>query len=78
MALPYELFNISNYPALGIFLGAEFEGYRTQAALAPTVPGAPRVKKPKTPENWVKLKGHPKLAKELLSGLMTNGFDLAF
>lgn len=74
----YELFNFSNLPALGIYLGAEFEGYRTRAASGPTVPGAPRVKNPKTAENWVKVKGHPNLAKELLSGLMTKGFDLAF
>ena len=74
----YELFNFSNLPALGIYLGAEFEGYRTRSTSGPTVPGAPRVKSPKTPENWVKLKGHPELSKELLSGLMTKGFDLAF
>ena len=74
----YELFNFSNLPALGIYLGAEFEGYRTRSTSGPTVPGAPRVKSPKTPENWVKLKGHPELAKELISGLMTKGFDLAF
>ncbi len=74
----YELFNFSNLPALGIYLGAEFEGYRTRSGSGPTVPGGSRVKKPKTPENWVKLKGHPELAKELLSGLINKGFDLAF
>ncbi len=73
-----EIFDFNNMPALGIYLGEEFEGYRTQAASVPTVPGAPREKKPKTPEHWVKLKGHPELAKELLAGLMDEGFDLAF
>lgn len=73
-----ELYNFNNFPAFGIFLGAEFEGYRI-VAYAEGLPPLSRGKvKPKTAEHWVKLKGHPELAKELLAGLMKRGFDLAF
>jgi hypothetical protein len=44
---PYELFEFNNLPALELYLGAGFEGYRTLLASVPTVPGAPRVKKPR-------------------------------
>ncbi len=43
----YEPFEFNDLPALEIYLGAEFEGYRTLLASVPTVPGAPRVKKPR-------------------------------
>ena len=72
-----ELFDFSNFPALGMFIGKEFEGYKTVAS--PYSPGGTRAeRKPKTPEHWVKLKSHPELARELFMGLMKNGFDLAF
>ena len=73
-----ELFNFNNFPAFGIFLGEEFEGYRTvsHARYLPPLSGGQT--NPKTPEHWVKAKGHPELAKELLAGLMKKGFDLTF
>lgn len=72
-----ELFNFDNFPALGMFVGAEFEGYRTVAS--PYASGGSRgERKTKTAEHWVKLRGHPGLARELLMGLMKKGFDLAF
>ena len=72
-----ELFNFSNFPALGVYVGEEFSGYRTTAGAALT--GGPRgEKKPKTPENWATIKGRPDLAKDLMVGLMERGFDVAF
>lgn len=72
-----EQFSLSNFPALGVFLGEDFEGYRTLAAPAP-VPGAERVLRPKTPDNWVRVQGHPTLARQVTSRLIERGFDVAF
>ena len=44
---PYELFDFNNLPVLELYLGAEVEGYRALLASVLTVPGAPRVKKPR-------------------------------
>lgn len=73
-----ELFDYDNMPALGIFTGQEFEGYRTVASSTPSIPGAPKQAKPKTPEHWTTVKGHPELASQLLTGLMDRGFDMSF
>jgi len=72
-----ELFNFNNFPAMGIYLGEEFSGHRAVGATS-QLPGRPIERRPKTPETWVSLRGHPELARVLLTGLMKRGFDLAF
>jgi aromatic ring-opening dioxygenase catalytic subunit (LigB family) len=57
-----ECFDFSNYPAFSIYVGEEFEGF---------LPGAQTCAK-------TRLKGHPKLAVALLTGLMKRGIDPAF
>jgi len=73
-----EQFHFDNFPAFGIFLGEEFEGYRFSKSIGLPIPGVPRPERPKTPENWARVKAHPRLAKELMVGLIERGFDLAF
>jgi hypothetical protein len=73
-----ELFNFNNFPALGVYVGEEFEGYRTLASMGYVGVGRAGERKPKTPEHWASVKGCPALAKELMTGLMQRGFDLSF
>jgi hypothetical protein len=72
-----EQFRLTNFPALGIFTGAEFSGFHISPFDGPPVPGdwPPR---PRTPEHWATVPGHPDLARALLTRLTARGFDLAF
>lgn len=73
-----ELFGLDNFPAFSVFVGQEFEGYRTIAREG-IVPGQRgRGWREKTPENWVTVKGHPQLAQELAVGLTRRDFDISF
>lgn len=67
-----ECFDFSNYPAFSIYVGEEFAGFppyeRTSNAGS----------KPSAPPAKVRLRGHPKLAAALLTGLMRRGIDPAF
>lgn len=67
-----ECFDFSNYPAFSIYVGEVFEGVLPgeQAPIGGMRPAAPPVK--------VRLKGHPKLAVALLTGLMKREIDPAF
>jgi len=67
-----ECFDFSNFPAFSIYVGEEFAGI-PPGARAP-VGG----KQPAEPPAKVRLKGHPKLAVALLTGLMKRGIDPAF
>jgi hypothetical protein len=70
-----ECFDFDNFPAFAIYVGEEFEGYRARRdAIARPGHGEPE----KTPETWAKLKGHPALATDILTGVMRRGFDPAF
>lgn len=71
-----ECFDFSNFPAIAVYVGEEFEGAlsagdaffgrrRTEGGELPPVPKA-------------RLKGHPELGVSLLTGLMKRGFDPAF
>jgi protocatechuate 4,5-dioxygenase beta chain len=62
-----EVFSRACIPALAIYLGAEVSGSTSLGLL-----GEPY------DQNWLTLKGHPELARYLLDGLMTRGFDLAY
>lgn len=71
-----ELFHFDNFPAFAVYLGAEFEGHRTVVR----GPGGERAERgaARDPSSWVKVKGHPDLAKQLMEGLIEREFDLAF
>ncbi|MEO6380114.1 MAG: hypothetical protein ABIO37_18985 [Caulobacteraceae bacterium] len=72
-----EQFDFGNFPAFCIFIGEEFSGYKISPFVGlPT--GKPREKRPRDAEHWVTAPGHPPLAKRLMTGLMTRGFDMAF
>ena len=72
-----EQFRFENFPAFSIFVGASFEGYKYSRHVGLPVRG-PREERPKTPENWASVRGHPELARELMTRLVARGFDLAF
>ena len=72
-----EQFDFKNFPSFGVFVGDEFEGYRT-VAYQGGAPGQGRSMKPKTDEHWTKVQNRPDLAKQLLVGLIDEGFDPAF
>lgn len=73
-----EQFNFTNFPAFGLFIGEAFEGYTFSKSVGLPATGLPREIRPKTPETWRRVAGHPPLARHLLQGLMRKGFDLAF
>jgi len=72
-----EQFTFSNLPAFCIFVGESISGYRISPFFGLPV-GRDRSLRPKTPEHWVTLKGHPVLAKKLVVELVARRFDMAF
>ena len=70
-------FHLSNFPALSIFTGEEFSGFKIGPKDGPPFPGDWPVR-PRTPDHWATVPGSPKLAKTLLTGLIQRGFDMAF
>jgi aromatic ring-opening dioxygenase catalytic subunit (LigB family) len=72
-----EQFDFSNFPGFAVFVGDEYEGYRTFPR-GGIVPGQRGDFLEKTPENWVRVKSQPDLAKELAVGLVQRDFDLSF
>lgn len=73
-----EQFGFSNFPALGLFVGPEFEGYKVSARIGLPVGGKPRPQRPRSAETWTAVQGHPALARHLMEGLVERRFDLAF
>lgn len=72
-----EQFHLDNFPALCIFTGAEFSGFKVNPKDGPPV-GGDWPLRPRTPEHWATVPGSPKLAKSLLANLTQRGFDMAF
>ena len=72
-----ELFGLDNFPAFSVFVGEEFEGYRTLSRLG-IVPGEARGWRERTSETWATVKSHPQLAQELAVGLTRKDFDISF
>ena len=70
-----EQFDFGNFPALSIFAGERFEGYRIspRAGIPPDSPP-----NPKDAANWATASGHPELARTLLTELVGRGFDIGF
>jgi catalytic LigB subunit of aromatic ring-opening dioxygenase len=72
-----EQFDFGNLPAFCVFIGAGISGYRISPYFGLPV-GRERPSRPKTPEHWVTLKGHPPFARRLVSELVARRFDMAF
>lgn len=73
-----EQFDFTNFPALGIYLGEEFQGYKVSKGGGLPSRNGPRGPLPKEPPHWTTVRGHPELARTLMVGLMQRGFDPAF
>jgi hypothetical protein len=73
-----EQFDFTNFPAFGLFVGDSFEGYKVSKSVGLPATGVKREIRPRTPEHWSDVKGHPGLARHLLGSLVEDGFDLAF
>lgn len=72
-----EQFTFDNLPAFCVFVGDSISGYRISPFFGLPV-GRERPLRPKTPEHWVTLQGHPPLARRLVSELVARRFDMAF
>lgn len=73
-----EQFSFQAFPALAIFTGEEFSGFKISEFYGLPVPGKPRERRPKDAENWVTIKSDPRLAKTLMTELVRRNFDFAF
>ncbi len=73
-----EQFTFSNYPALEIFAGESYSGFKVSGKFGLPVPKRERADRPKTPEHWVTTPGHPVVARYLITRLIEDGFDLGF
>jgi hypothetical protein len=72
-----EQFEMSNFPGFAIYVGDEYEGYKTFARQG-FVPGARKGFTEKTPETWVKVPANAAFAKEMAVQLVRRDFDLSF
>jgi hypothetical protein len=73
-----EQFSFQNFPALCVFTGEAFSGYKVSPFAGLPVPGKPREMREKTDEHWVTVKSDPVLAKHMMTELVKAGFDMAF
>lgn len=73
-----EQFRFENFPAFSLFVGESFEGYKYSRHVGLPVRGQERDERPRTPEHWATVRGHPALARELLIQLVARGFDISF
>ena len=72
-----EQFDFKNFPALALFTGPSYSGYKISRWIGLPV-GPKRPEREKTPDNWVTVQSHPELSHALMRELMLDGFDLAF
>ena len=72
-----EQFNFSNFPGFAIFVGEDYEGYKTFARQG-FVPGQRKGFTEKTDDTWVKVPAHAAFAKEVAVNLVRREFDLSF
>jgi hypothetical protein len=73
-----EQFDFSNYPALEIFAGESYAGFKISGKFGLPVPNSTRQSRPKTAEHWVTTPGHPEVARWLITELIEEGFDISF
>jgi hypothetical protein len=72
-----EQFDFKNFPAMALFTGASYSGYKISRWVGLPV-GSRRPEREKTPENWVTVRSHQQLSHALMRELIRDGFDLAF
>ena len=72
-----EQFSAANTPALAVYAGPEFTGYRISRFEGIPLPDTLRAQRPRTAEHWAAVRGHPGLARHLVTGLVLAGFDPA-
>jgi len=72
-----EQFQPANFPALSIFTGVDFSGFKIGPKDGPPTAGNWPLH-PRTAEHWATVPGSPDLAKAVLRGLTERGFDMAF
>ncbi len=73
-----EQFDFNNYPALEIFAGESYQGFKISGKFGLPVPKSTRLPRPKTDEHWVTTPGHPQVARWLITELIEEGFDISF
>lgn len=73
-----EQFDFTTMPAIGVYIGAEFAGYKISKWTGVPIPGVQRPTRDRSPEHWATVRGHPELGRALVTGLMRRGFDPAF
>lgn len=73
-----EQFDFNNYPALEIFAGESYAGFKISGKFGLPVPHSTRPPRPKTAAHWVTTPGHPQVARWLITQLMEDGFDISF
>jgi hypothetical protein len=72
-----EQFNFKNFPALSLFTGPEYSGYKISRWIGLPV-GDKRPEREKTPATWATVKSHQPFSHALMRELIGDGFDLAF
>ncbi len=73
-----EQFTPANTPALAVYAGPEFAGYRVSRFEGVPLPDTVRPERPKTAEHWAAaVPGHPGFARHLTAGLVLRGFEPA-
>lgn len=73
-----EQFDFNNYPALEIFAGDSYAGFKISGKFGLPVPNSARLPRPKTAEHWATTPGHPQVARWLITQLIEEGFDISF
>ena len=73
-----EQFTFQNFPALCIFTGDRFAGFKLSPYAGLPIPGERREENPRTDEHWVEMQSHSALARHMMTDLVRQGFDLAF
>jgi len=73
-----EQFGFDNFPAFCVYAGEQFSGFKVSGKFGLPVPKVAREDRPRTPEHWADVPGHPDFAKALLIGLLKSDFDVGF
>jgi hypothetical protein len=72
-----EQFSPANTPALAVYAGPEFAGYRVSRFEGVPLPDTVRAERPRTAEHWAAVPGHAEFAQHLTAGLVLRGFEPA-
>jgi len=72
-----EQFSPANTPALAVYAGPQFAGYRVSRFDGVPLPDTVRAERPRTSEHWAGAPGYPEFARHLTGGLVLGGFDPA-